>query len=79
MEMVFHQIDIGKPAAQPSTLVPIGWTTLRKIPRCFKVPVDGDNIDGIKVVFAGNKAPVQDGTGSSRYTVLTVSAYSLKD
>jgi len=64
---------------QPSTKVPIGLTTLFKIPRCLKLPVEGDNIHGIKVVFAGNKAPVQDGTGSSRYTVLIVSAYSLKD
>ncbi len=77
MEMAFHQIDIGKPAA-PALNEGTNWLEYpTQDPSMLQGPCRRRY--GIKVVFAGNKAPVQDGTGSSRYTVLTVSAYSLKD
>lgn len=53
---------------------PVTWTSLKKIPRCFKLSVEEGDIDGIRVIFGGSEAPVQDGSGNSKFTVLTVSA-----
>lgn len=73
---IIESILASQPSQRPAN-PPVAWTTVETIPRCCKISMEAADIDGIRVNFARSQSPLQEGTETSKYTVLNVSTDDL--